>query len=186
MERLLRVEKEETVLVVIDIQEALMKAMDPEIGKNLPRNLQVLITFARELGIPILATEQYPKGLGKTIPEIKLELGDLSLIEKLAFSCCRVPAFIDRLNSLGRNQVILSGIETHVCVLQTAADLIQRGYGVHVVADAVCSRRRLDWEIGLRWMEKNGAMITTTEIIAFQLLKEAGTEEFKRLSKFVK
>jgi nicotinamidase-related amidase len=186
MERLLRIEKEEIVLVVIDIQEALMKAMDPEIGKNLPRNLQVLITFARELGVPILATEQYPKGLGRTIPDVKKELGDLSLIEKVAFSCCRVDAFNERLNSLGRRQIVLSGIETHVCVLQTAADLIQRGYGVHVVADAVCSRRRLDWEIGLRWMEKNGAMITTTEIIAFQLLKEAGTDEFKRLSKFVK
>jgi nicotinamidase-related amidase len=186
MERLLRTEKEEIVLVVIDVQEALMKAMDPEIGKNLPRNLQVLITFARELDVPILATEQYPKGLGKTIPDVKKELGDLSLIEKVAFSCCRVDAFNERLRSLGRKQIVLSGIETHVCVLQTAADLIQRGYGVHVVADAVCSRRRLDWEIGLRWMENNGAMITTTEIIAFQLLKEAGTDEFKRLSKFVK
>jgi isochorismate hydrolase len=160
--------------------------MDPEIGKNLPRNLQVLITFARELDVPILATEQYPKGLGKTIPDVKKELGELSLIEKVAFSCCRVDAFNERLRSLGRKQIVLSGIETHVCVLQTAADLIQRGYGVHVVADAVCSRRRLDWEIGLRWMENNGAMITTTEIIAFQLLKEAGTDEFKRLSKFVK
>jgi nicotinamidase-related amidase len=186
MERLLRTEKEEIVLVVIDVQEALMKAMDPEIGKNLPRNLQVLITFARELDVPILATEQYPKGLGKTIPDVKKELGELSLIEKVAFSCCRVDAFNERLRSLGRKQIVLSGIETHVCVLQTAADLIQRGYGVHVVADAVCSRRRLDWEIGLRWMENNGAMITTTEIIAFQLLKEAGTDEFKRLSKFVK
>jgi len=186
MERRLRIEKEEIVLVVIDIQEALMKAMDPEIGKNLPRNLQVLITFARELGVPILATEQYPKGLGRTIPEVKKELGDLSLIEKVAFSCCRVDAFNERLRSLGRKQIVLSGIETHVCVLQTAADLIQRGYGVHVVADAVCSRKRSDWEIGLRWIEKNGAMITTTEIIAFQLLKEAGTDEFKRLSKFVK
>ena len=87
---------------------------------------------------------------------------------------------------LERRQVVLSGIETRVCVLQTAADLIRRGYGVHGVADAFCSRRRLDRESGLRWMEKNEAMITTTEIIAFQLLKEAGTDEFKRLSKFVK
>jgi nicotinamidase-related amidase len=186
MDRLLRVEKEEIVLVVIDIQEALMKAMEPEIGKNLARNLQILITFAREMGIPILATEQYPKGLGRTIPDITKEWGDLVPIEKVSFSCCRVDAFNERLNRLGRRQIILSGIETHVCVLQTAADLIQQGYGVHVVGDAVCSRRKLDWEIGLRWIEKNGAMITTTEIIAFQLLKEAGTDEFKRLSRFVK
>jgi isochorismate hydrolase len=87
---------------------------------------------------------------------------------------------------LARKQVILTGIETHVCVLQTANDLIQEGYGVHAVADAICSRRKLDWEIGLRWMEKRGAMISTTEIIAFQLLKEAGTEEFRGLSKLLK
>jgi nicotinamidase-related amidase len=186
MGRLQQVEKGGAVLVVIDIQEALMKAMDPEIGKNLPRNLQVLIAFAREMGIPILATEQYPRGLGRTIPEIKKELGDLPLIEKVSFSCCRVDAFSEALSRLGRKQVIVTGIETHVCVLQTAADLIEEGYGVQVVADAVCSRRRLDWEIGLRWIEKNGAMITTTEIIAFQLLKEAGTDEFKKLSKLVK
>jgi isochorismate hydrolase len=90
------------------------------------------------------------------------------------------------LNQPARNQAILTGIETHVCVLQTANDLIQKGYEVYVVADAICSRRKLDWEIGLRWMEKKGAMISTTEIIAFQLLKEAGTEEFRGLSKLLK
>ncbi len=95
-------------------------------------------------------------------------------------------AFNNQLNQLGRKQIILTGIETHVCVLQTASDLIQEGYEVHVVADAICSRKRLDWEIGLRWMEKRGAMISTTEIIAFQLLKEAGTKEFKGLSKLLK
>jgi len=186
MEKWLHAEREKVALVVIDIQESLMKAMDPEIGRTLPRNLQLLITFAREMGIPIVATEQYPKGLGRTVPEIKNEWGDLSPIEKVSFSCWRVEAFKERLNRLARKQVILTGIETHVCVLQTAADLIEQGYGVHVVADAVCSRRKLDWDIALRWMEGIGAMITTSEIIAFQLLKEAGTEEFKRLSKFVK
>jgi nicotinamidase-related amidase len=186
MSRVPRVERDEIVLVVIDIQEALMKAMDPGLGKDLQRNLQILTPFAREMGIPILATEQYPRGLGRTLPDIKKELGDLSPIEKVSFSCCRVDAFNEQLNRSGRKQAILSGIETHVCVLQTAADLVERGYDVHVAADAVCSRRRLDWEIGLRWMEQIGAIITTTEIIAFQLLKEAGTDEFKRLSKFVK
>jgi nicotinamidase-related amidase len=97
-----------------------------------------------------------------------------------------VETFNTKLNRLGRKQVILSGIETHVCVLQTADDLLQKGYEVHVVADAICSRRKLDWEIGLRWMEKRGAMISTTEIIAFQMLKEAGTEEFRGLSKLLK
>ena len=160
--------------------------MNQEVGKNVIRNIRTLLAFVIRMGIPILITEQYPKGLGKTVPEITMELGSILPIEKVSFSCCGVETFNDQLNQLGRKQVILAGIETHVCVLQTADDLIQKGYEVHVVADAICSRRKLDWEIGLRWMEKRGAMISTTEIIAFQLLKEAGTEEFRGLSKFLK
>ena len=94
--------------------------------------------------------------------------------------------FNQKLNRSGRKQGILAGIETHVFVLQTADDLMQKGYEAHAVADAICSRRKLDWGIGLRWMEKKGAMISTTEIIAFELLKEAGTEEFRGLSKLLK
>lgn len=186
MDRWLRIEREEAVLIVIDVQEVLMKQMDPEMGKQVTQNIKILLNFAKEMAIPILITEQYPKGLGGTIPEIKNELGPNLPIEKVTFSCCGVETFNEGLGRLKRNQVILIGIETHVCVLQTATDLIQKGYEVYVVADAVCSRKKLDWEIGLRWLEKKGAMIPTTEIIAFQLLKEAGTEEFKRLSKFLK
>jgi nicotinamidase-related amidase len=186
MDRLLRIEREEAVLIVIDVQEVLMKRMDPETGKKVTQNIKILLKFAKEMAIPILITEQYPKGLGRTIPEIKNELGSNHPIEKVTFSCCGVETFNERLGQLKRNQVILIGIETHVCVLQTATDLIQKGYEVYVVADAVCSRKKLDWEIGLRWVEKKGAMIPTTEIIAFQLLKEAGTEEFKRLSNWLK
>jgi isochorismate hydrolase len=186
MDRFTKIEREQAVLIVIDVQELLMKKMDPEIGKNVIQNIRTLLVFAKEMAIPILITEQYPKGLGKTVPEVKMELGSLSPIEKVSFSCCGVEAFNDKLNQLARNQVILTGIETHVCILQTANDLIQKGYEVHVVADAICSRRKLDWEIGLRWIEKKGAMISTTEIIAFQLLKEAGTEEFRGLSKLLK
>jgi isochorismate hydrolase len=186
MDRWLRIEREEAVLIVIDVQEVLMKQMDPEMGKQVTQNIKILLNFAKEMAIPILITEQYPKGLGRTIPEIKNELGPNLPIEKVTFSCCGVETFNEGLGRLKRNQVILIGIETHVCVLQTATDLIQKDYEVYVVADAVCSRKKLDWEIGLRWLEKRGAMIPTTEIIAFQLLKEAGTEEFKRLSKFLK
>jgi isochorismate hydrolase len=186
MNSLSRIEREEAVLIIIDVQDVLMKKMNQEVGKNVIQNIRTLLTFAKEMAIPILMTEQYPKGLGKTVPEIKMELGSILPIEKVSFSCCGVETFNIKLNRLGRKQVILSGIETHVCVLQTAADLIQKGYEVHVVADAICSRRKLDWEIGLRWMEKRGAMISTTEIIAFQLLKEAGTEEFRGLSKLLK
>jgi isochorismate hydrolase len=186
MNSLSRIEREEAVLIIIDVQDVLMKKMNQEVGKNVIQNIRTLLTFAKEMAIPILMTEQYPKGLGKTVPEIKMELGSILPIEKVSFSCCGVETFNEKLNRLGRKQVILSGIETHVCMLQTAADLIQKGYEIHVVADAICSRRKLDWEIGLRWMEKRGAMISTTEIIAFQLLKEAGTEEFRGLSKLLK
>lgn len=179
-------DREKAVLVAIDFQEAQTRIMPPEVGKNLIRNMKILIAFARQLKIPILATEQYPKGLGRTIAEIQEELGDITPIEKVSFSCCKVRAFNERLEELKRDQIILAGIEAHICVLQTAMDLIQRKNEVHVVADAVGSRRKLDWEVGLRWMEKNGAMISTTEIIAFQLLKEAGTEDFKQLSKYLK
>ena len=108
------------------------------------------------MAIPIPITKQYPKGLGKTVPEIKMELESILPIEKVSFSCCGVETFNHQLNHLGRKQVILIGIETHVCVLQTADDLTQKSYGVYVVADAICSRRKLDWKMGLRWMEKRG------------------------------
>jgi isochorismate hydrolase len=178
--------KEEAVLVAIDFQETQIRIMPPEVGKNLIRNIRILIAFARQLKIPILATEQYPKGLGRTVSEVKEELGPITPIEKVSFSCCGVTPFNERLEELKRNQIILTGMEAHVCVLQTAADLLRKDFVVHVVADAVGSRKKLDWKVGLKWMEKKGAMISTTEIIAFQLLKEAGTEGFKQLSKLLK
>jgi isochorismate hydrolase len=181
-----RIQREEAVLVVVDVQDVLMKQMNQGVAEKVIRNIRTLLSFAQEMAIPVLTTEQYPKGLGPTVSEIKMELGSVSSIEKVSFSCCGVETFNEKLNQTGRKQVILTGIETHVCVLQTADDLIQAGHEVHAVADAICSRRKLDWEIGLRWMEKKGAMISTTEIIAFQLMKEAGTEEFRTLSKWLK
>jgi len=186
MDLLSRADRKEAVLIVVDVQEVLMKQMNQKIGENIIRNIKTLLAFAKEMSIPILMTEQYPKGLGKTVSEIRTVVGSILPIEKLSFSCCGVKMFADKLNQLARKQVMLTGIETHVCVLQTANDLVQKGYGVHAVADAICSRRKLDWEIGLRWMEKRGAMISTTEITAFQLLKEAGTEEFRGLSKLLR
>ena len=179
-------DKENTVLVAVDFQEAQTRIMPPEAGKNIIRNMKILIAFARQLGIPILVTEQYPKGLGKTIPDILEELGEIAPIEKVSFSCCGTKAFNERLDALKKNEVVLAGIEAHICVLQTAADLLRNHYEVHVVADAVGSRKKLDWEVSLRWMDKKGAMISTTEIIAFQWLKEAGTEDFRQLSKLLK
>jgi len=186
MNALSRIQREDAVLVVVDVQEILMKQMNQGVAEKVIRNIQTLLAFAKKMAIPVLITEQYPKGLGPTISEIKTELGPILPIEKISFSCCGAKTFNVKLDQTGRRQVILVGIETQVCVLQTADDLIQAGHKVHAVADAICSRRKLDWEIGLRWMEKKGAMISTTEIIAFQLLKEAGTEEFRALSKWLR
>jgi len=181
-----RIQREEAALVVVDVQEALMKKMNPAVAEKVTRNIRTLLAFARHLAVPVLITEQYPKGLGPTVSEIKMELGSVLPIEKVSFSCCGVETFNAKLNQTHRKQVLLVGIETHVCILQTADDLLRAGLEVHAVADAICSQRKLDWEVGLRWMEKKGAMISTTEIIAFQLLKEAGTEEFRTLSKWFK
>jgi isochorismate hydrolase len=186
MDAVSRIEREKVVLVVVDVQEALMKKMNPGVAEKVIRNIRTLLAFAHHLAIPVLITEQYPKGLGPTVSEIKMDLGSILPIEKVSFSCCGVETFNSKLSQTGRKQVILVGIETHVCILQTADDLIQADHEVHAVADAICSQRKLDWEVGLRWMEKKGAMISTTEIIAFQLLKEAGTEEFRGLSKLFK
>jgi isochorismate hydrolase len=186
MNALSRIQREKAVLVVVDVQDVLMKKMNQGVAENVVRNIRIFLAFAKKMAIPVLITEQYPKGLGPTVPEIKMDLGLALPIKKVSFSCCGVGTFNEKLNQTGRRQVILTGIETHVCVLQTADDLIRAGYEVHAVADAICSRRKLDWETGLRWMEKKGAMISTTEIIAFQLLKEAGTEEFRASSKWLK
>ena len=186
MDALSRIQREEAVLVVVDVQDVLMKKMNQGVAEKVIRNIRTLLTFAKKMAIPVLITEQYPKGLGPTVSEIKMEMGSIVPIEKVSFSCCGVETFNEKMNQTGRKQIILSGIETHVCILQTADDLIQAGQEVHAVADAICSRRKLDWEIGLRWMERKGAMISTTEIIAFQLMKEAGTEEFRALSKWLK
>jgi len=181
-----RIQREEAVLVVVDVQDVLMKQMSQEVAEKVIRNIRTLLAFAKKMAIPLLITEQYPKGLGPTVSGIKTEMEPALPIEKVSFSCCGVETFNEKLSQTGKKQVLLTGIETHVCILQTADDLIQTGHEVHAVADAICSRRKLDWEIGLRWMEKKGAMISTTEIIAFQLMKEAGTEEFRALSKWLK
>ena len=173
------------VLVVIDVQEKLCRAMDEKILDRLTGNIGVLQETARELGIPVVVTEQYVKGLGETLLEIKERLAEPAL-EKMTFSCCGDPAFLDKLKALGRRQVIVVGMETHVCVLQTVIELLDAGYSVHLVRDAVMSRRKDNWFVGLETARAAGAVITSTEAALFQLLKVAGTESFKKLSKLVR
>ena len=176
-----------SVLVLIDAQDGMMKAMEPSTKKKVIKNINLLVSLAQRLALPILVTEQYPRGLGKTIPELQEALGDdYHPIEKVSFSCCGEQAFNAKLKESNAKWVVLAGVESHVCVLQTALDLLAGSYTVHVASDAVCSRSRLDWEVGLRLMEKAGAVISSTEILIFELLVEAGTDEFKAMSKLLK
>ena len=173
-----------TVFAIIDIQEklaAVMKARDEVI-----MNCLYLIELAKMFTIPIEVTEQYPKGLGQTVEEIRNALPVYQPIEKIAFNCCEVSNFMERIKSLNRTTIILTGMEAHICVLQTCLGLLKEGFDVHVVKDAVCSRRNENWKMGLEFMRDAGAVITSTEIVLFQLLGYAGTEEFKVISKRIK
>jgi len=178
-------DRNKAVLVVIDVQEKLCRAMDEKVLAQLVANTGILQEAARELGLPMLATEQYVKGLGETLPALRENLGEPA-IEKMTFSCCGESPFPDRLKSLGRKQVIVTGMETHVCVLQTVLELLEAGYVVHLVQDAVMSRRKANWQAAIETARGAGAVITTTEAALFQLLKVAGSDEFKKLSKLVR
>ena len=173
------------VLVVIDVQEKLCLAMDEKVLKHLVKNAGILLDAAVELQIPVVGTEQYVKGLGELLPELKTRL-EAPALEKMTFSCCGDPAFVEKMKALGKNQVIIVGMECHVCVLQTVIELLDAGFNVHLVRDAVMSRRKENWLVGLETARDAGAVITSTEAALFQLLKIAGTEEFRKLSKLVR
>jgi nicotinamidase-related amidase len=149
-------------------------------------NVTILLSAAQRLGVPVLVTEQYPGGLGRTLPEVRALLGETPPFEKTAFSCAKADGFRDRVQQLGADHVILTGIEAHVCVLLTALDLLQGGGRVSIVADAVCSRRPANLEIGLGQARQAGAGITTTETVVFQLLGRADSDVFRELSKLLR
>jgi nicotinamidase-related amidase len=174
------------LLVVVDVQERLFNAMDAERRDDMVANVKILASAARRLDVPVLVTEQYPKGLGRTLPELRALLGDTPPFEKTAFSCAGADGFMDRVRGLGADHVILTGIEAHVCVLLTALDLLTRGLRVSVVADAVCSRRPANLEIGLDQSRQAGAVVTATETVVFQLLGSADSDAFRELSKLLR
>ena len=181
------IQRDKVSLVVIDMQEKLINAIPEERRETTIRNSKILIETAKTFEIPITVTEQYPKGLGLTIPEIKEAVGDgFKPIEKLVFSCARSPEFKSALRETNKEEVLICGIETHVCVLQTVLDLINNGYTVYVPADGVTSRKELDWETAIKLIDKAGAVVGTTETFVFQFLERAGTEEFKKISRLLK
>jgi nicotinamidase-related amidase len=175
---------ENTVLVAIDFQERLFPVMHEK--EKLLKQVVRLIQGARVLEIPVILTEQYPRGLGPTLPEIKALLPEVTPIEKTCFSCCDADAFCRALEAAGRKQVLLGGIEAHICVYQTAVSLKQAGYEVQVVADAVSSRDPENKMVSLFKMGAAGIPPTTVETALFELLKVASGDKFKQISNIVK
>jgi nicotinamidase-related amidase len=179
--------RDTVVFVVIDFQDRLLVAIDREISRNVTKNIQLLIYLAKIIKIPLIVTEQYTRGLGLTKQVLIETLGDsYQPVEKLSFSCYRHQAFLEKLNDFDVKHLVLVGLEMHVCVLQTALDLLSAGYTVSVVSDAVCSRYKSDWQTGLKIAGQAGAVVSSTEIIIFQLLGEAGTAEFKLMVPLLK
>jgi len=175
---------DEVVLVVVDVQGKLADLV-VERG-SLMENLSKAIRGAKVMGIPIIWVEQNPRGLGPTVPQIQELLSGLEPISKMSFSCCGSEEFLRRLRPFGRRTVLLSGIETHVCIYQTAADLLERGYSVEVLVDAVSSRRRTDKEIALDRIRSLGGGLTTVESVLFELLRVAEGERFRQIHRIVK
>jgi nicotinamidase-related amidase len=176
-------------LLVVDIQDRLLPAMPEDASARMLRNTAILIQAADQLGLPIVVSQQYPRGLGPTTAAVEDALAGargVRRFDKMEFSAAAAPAFAQLAPGLGRDQWLVCGMETHVCVYQTARDLVARGWDVHVCADAVCSRTAMNRELGLGLMARAGAILSSTEASVFDLLGRAGTDEFRALSKAIK
>jgi nicotinamidase-related amidase len=178
------VSREDAVLVLIDMQDRLADAMPRRDAVVCASAL--LARVAGALGMPIVVTRQYAKGLGATVPEIAEAVGDHEPVDKVAFDCLREPAFRERLEATGRRQVVLAGMEAHICVTQTALSLASAGYDTHVAADAVCSRCDADRDAAFHRLRAAGVVVTVAESVIYEALGEAGTPEFREVLGLVK
>lgn len=180
--------REDALLLVVDVQERLVPAIHQDLYPRSLKNMKIMIETAGTLGLPILLTEQYPKGLGRTAPEILtcLQGKEYRRIEKVTFSCARDEGFLEAVSSAGRRQVVIVGMETHVCVYQTTVDLIRAGYSLFVLDDAVSSRFLHNYQSGIAALRDAGATVYSTETAVFQLLKVAATPEFRNISPLVR
>lgn len=178
-----RLDREDVVIFIIDIQERLAPVIRDK--DKIINNNQILLEAAKEIEIPVIATEQYPKGLGSTVDQLREYLPAENIFAKNSFT-----AYIDqveeKLKSLDRKKIIVTGMEGHICVYQTSRDLIEEGYKVHIVEDGVGSRTKNNLNNGLEQMREMGAVINNTESVIFDLLKVAGTPEFKKISQLIK
>jgi nicotinamidase-related amidase len=183
-----RLDPARSLLLVVDVQEKLAAVMPDASMKRLVANALVMLEAARLLGVPVVASEQYPKGLGPTVAPIaeKLRAAGVEPIDKMTFDACGEPRIARALAERAPRTVVLAGMETHICVFQTARELVRRGHEVHVVADAVASRREENRALGLALCERAGAVATPAETVAFDWLGRAGTDAFKAISKMVR
>ncbi|MCL1895150.1 MAG: hydrolase [Clostridiales bacterium] len=180
-----RIAKDDAVLVVVDFQEKIVPAMRE--GASAAAEAAKLIRGFEALGCPVLATQQYTKGLGGSVPEIREAFSSFSHIEKSSFSAMGESAFVSALDSLGRKTVVLCGIEAHVCVLQTALDMLAAGYDVFLATDAVSSRKERDEKPGVKRMIRSGVMPTTVESALFELLdNDSKSDTFKTISRLIR
>ncbi|MEL7668730.1 MAG: isochorismatase family protein [Actinomycetota bacterium] len=178
------VSADDTVLVVIDMQESLANVMDAR--EAVTGAAVLLVQAAGRLGLPMTVTRQNPAALGETIAEVREVAGVHAPVDKMAFDATHDEGFIARLEQTGRRTVVLAGMETHICVTQTALGLLRAGYAVHVAADAVCSRRSSDHAVALERLRAAGAIVTTAESVVYEALGEAGTDRFRDVLRSVK
>lgn len=176
----------DAVLLIVDIQEKLAAVMEDGIREKVIANTLRLTEAAKVLFVPAVLTEQYPKGLGPSVDQVKSSLPGIVPIIKLTFDCCGEPSFLKTIQDMGKEKIILAGMETHICVLQTCLGLLGSGFHVHVVSDACCSRKKENHRTGIEFMRTAGAVITSVETALFQLAVRAGTDEFKALSRLIK
>lgn len=177
-------DKDTSLLLIIDVQDRLISALDKDVVVN---KTAILAKAAKILNIPVIATEQYPKGLGTTVFSVKNNLAENTpIIEKTAFSAVKADGFLEILKSFEKKQIVICGIETHVCVHQTAADLIKEGFDVYVAKDACASRTKYEFKAGIERMQANGAKISCVEIILFEWLRNAKDPNFKEVQALIK
>ena len=182
----LRLHADDCILVIVDTQERLMSSMEEKVRALVSKNISILIQVAQYLKIPIIITEQYPKGLGKTLNEISSIATNIIPLEKISFSCMGSEEFSNSIRNLKRTKILLTGVETHICCYQSTLDLLESGFIVHVISDATCSRNKHNWQIALNSLKDAGSYISTTEQVIFDLARVAGTDVFKLISSLVK
>ena len=184
----LLLERGRAALVVVDIQERLLPAIFEK--ERVLKNTLLLMKAAALLEVPVVLTTQYRKGLGEIVPEVRAAAQGAQPLDKLSFGCFGDDAFLDRLRALGGrggcDQLVVAGIESHICVAQTVLGALERGYQVHVVSDAVSSRTSANWQVGLRRMEKAGALVSSAEMALYELLRRSDGAAFKQLLPLLK